>query len=126
MGSINVIIVMIKPHILFVKLSFLNEKASRLIVLRPPHVAKLGEITGKTRVLYSELGKITGKTRVLLRGSLYNHRKLSEFPLFCITLSFVLDFYSNLFIDNLLSFLCYTLEKRLNQRQKMPPDGVAS
>ena len=27
------------------------------------HVAKLGEITGKTRVLYSELGEITGKTR---------------------------------------------------------------
>ena len=37
---------------------------------RPPHVAKLGEITGKTRVLYSELGKITGKTRVLPGGSL--------------------------------------------------------
>ncbi len=29
------------------------------------HVAKLGEITGKTRVLYSELMEITGKTRVL-------------------------------------------------------------
>ncbi len=29
------------------------------------HVAKLGEITGKTRVLHSKLGEITGKTRVL-------------------------------------------------------------
>ncbi len=29
------------------------------------HMAKLGEITGKTRVLFSELGEITGKTRVL-------------------------------------------------------------
>ncbi len=28
-------------------------------------MAKLGEITGKTRVLYSELGEITGETRVL-------------------------------------------------------------
>ena len=28
-------------------------------------MAKLGEITGKTRALYSELGEITGKTRVL-------------------------------------------------------------
>ncbi len=32
------------------------------------HVAKLGEITGKTRVLYSELGEITGKTLVLPGG----------------------------------------------------------
>ncbi len=32
------------------------------------HLAKLGEITGKTRVLYSELGEITGKTRVLPGG----------------------------------------------------------
>ncbi len=32
------------------------------------HVAKLGEITGKTRVLYSEFGEITGKTRVLPGG----------------------------------------------------------
>ena len=32
------------------------------------HVAKLGEITGKTRVLYSKLGEITGKTRVLPGG----------------------------------------------------------
>ena len=31
-------------------------------------MAKLGEITGKTRVLYSELGEITGKTRVLPGG----------------------------------------------------------
>ncbi len=28
----------------------------------PTHVAKLGEITGKTRVLDSELGEITGKS----------------------------------------------------------------
>ncbi len=34
----------------------------------PTHLAKLGEITGKTRVLYSELGEITGKTRVLPGG----------------------------------------------------------
>ncbi len=33
-----------------------------------PHVAKLGEITGKTRVLYSELGEITGKTRFLVHS----------------------------------------------------------
>ncbi len=32
------------------------------------HVAKLGEITGKTRVLYSKFGEITGKTRVLPCG----------------------------------------------------------
>ncbi len=32
------------------------------------HVAKLGEITGKTRVLYSELWEITGKTRVMPCG----------------------------------------------------------
>ncbi len=34
------------------------------------HLAKLGEITGKTRVLYSELGEITGRTRVLPCGNL--------------------------------------------------------
>ena len=34
----------------------------------PSHLAKLGEITGKTRVLHSELGEITGKTRVLPCG----------------------------------------------------------
>ncbi len=33
-------------------------------------VAKLGGITGKTRVLYSKLGEITGKTRVLPGGLL--------------------------------------------------------
>ncbi len=38
---------------------------SFLCPLLQPHVAKLGEITGKTRVLYSESGEITGKTRVL-------------------------------------------------------------
>ncbi len=32
------------------------------------HVAKLDEITGKTRVRYSELGEITGKNRVLPCG----------------------------------------------------------
>ena len=39
-----------------------------MIPLIPAHVAKLGEITGKTRVLFSELGEITGKTRVLPCG----------------------------------------------------------
>ena len=34
----------------------------------PSHLAKLGEITGKTRVLYSKVGEITGKTRVLPGG----------------------------------------------------------
>ncbi len=34
----------------------------------PSHVAKLGEIMGKSPVLYSELGEITGKTRVLPCG----------------------------------------------------------
>ena len=38
------------------------------------HVAKLGEITGETRVLYSKLGEITGKTRVLPCGWGINHR----------------------------------------------------
>ena len=33
-----------------------------------PTWQKFGEITGKTRVSYSELGKITGKTRVLPCG----------------------------------------------------------
>ncbi len=32
------------------------------LVTQASHVAKLGEITGKTRVLYLELGEITGKT----------------------------------------------------------------
>ena len=32
------------------------------------HVAKLREITGKTRVFYSKLGEITGNTRVLPGG----------------------------------------------------------
>ncbi len=32
------------------------------------HVAKLPEITGKIRVLYSEVGEITGKSPVLLCG----------------------------------------------------------
>ncbi len=31
---------------------------------KTPDPAKLGEITGKTQVLYSELGEIAGKTRV--------------------------------------------------------------
>ena len=48
----------------------------------PNHVAKLGEITGKTRVLYSELGEITGKTRVLPGGytsrNLLNQKVLSD------------------------------------------------
>ena len=35
---------------------------------KPTHVAKLGEITGKTWVLYSELKEITGKTPVLACG----------------------------------------------------------
>ncbi len=39
---------------------------------RPSRVAKLGEITGKTRVLYSKLGEITGKTRVLPGGLIYS------------------------------------------------------
>ncbi len=34
-------------------------------------LAKLGEITGKTRVLYSELGEITGKTWVLPCGHIF-------------------------------------------------------
>ncbi len=34
------------------------------------HLTKLGEITGKTRVLYSELGEIIGKTRVLPDGQM--------------------------------------------------------
>ncbi len=40
---------------------------SKNLILSHPttHVAKLGEITGKTRVLYSEFGQITGKSRVL-------------------------------------------------------------
>ncbi len=37
-------------------------------ILFTSHVAKLGEITGKTRVLYSESREITGKTRVLPFG----------------------------------------------------------
>ncbi len=36
--------------------------------LEGAHLAKLGEIVGKTRVLYSELGEITGQTRVLPCG----------------------------------------------------------
>ncbi len=40
------------------------------------HVAKVGEVTGKTRVLYSELGE-TGKTRVLPGGQA--HMKYKRF-----------------------------------------------
>ncbi len=36
-----------------------------ILVSKPTHLAKLGEITGKTRVLCSKFGEITGKTRVL-------------------------------------------------------------
>ncbi len=39
--------------------------------LATSHNAKLGEITGKTRVLYSEWGNITGKTRVLPCGLVF-------------------------------------------------------
>ena len=39
------------------------------------HVAKLGEITGKTRVLYAELGEVTGKTRVLPCQGDFEHVK---------------------------------------------------
>ncbi len=38
------------------------------VLFKYTHLAKLGEITGKTQVLYSELGEITGKTRVLPVG----------------------------------------------------------
>ncbi len=37
----------------------------RVSLTKLTHLAKLGEINGKTRVLYSELGEFTGKTRVL-------------------------------------------------------------
>ncbi len=43
---------------------FLAKKLNRVT----SHMAKLGEITGKTRVLYSKLGEITGKSRVLQGG----------------------------------------------------------
>ncbi len=52
-------------------LAWTNIMADCEWLIRPEitaHVAKLGEITGKTRVLYSELGEITGKTRDLPGG----------------------------------------------------------
>ena len=62
-------------------------------------VAKLGESTGKTRVLYSELGEITGKTRVLPRGnpklslfSFYSIQKVAgKFPAIQISLIFMIE-----------------------------------
>ncbi len=46
------------------KSTYINNLPNELFT----HLAKLGEITGKTRVLYSELGEITGKTQVLPCG----------------------------------------------------------
>ena len=49
-----------------------------LEVLVTANVAELGEITGKTQVLYSELGEITGKTRVLPCGCAVNLSPIFE------------------------------------------------
>ncbi len=50
-------------------------------------MAKLEEITGKTRVFYSELGKITGKTRVLpCRLDLIDHNSVQSREIIVITL----------------------------------------
>ena len=43
---------------------------------------ELGEITGKTRVLYSELGEITGKTR---SGGSSKQKHISNIFCFCIS-----------------------------------------
>ncbi len=51
-------------------------------------MAKLGEITGKTRVLSSEMGEITVKTWVLPYGAVKKDRPHFHFHIFMILLDY--------------------------------------
>ncbi len=76
------------------KIQIWQKKGKKISQNMVTHVAKLGEITGKTRVLYSKLGEITGETRVLPSGNDHQDSKMrmhAHIYRYIINLSYILS-----------------------------------